>query len=216
MIKAVLFDMDGVLFDTENMGLAVYRELGEKYGYTMRPGFYETTVGLTGEAARAVYLKEHGVDFAYDPFCRDFFGTIIERARTVGMPEKAGAYECLKALKARGLLLSLATSNARHVVDDYFCNSRLRGMFDAITCGEDVSRSKPAPDIYIEAARKVGVPASECVGVEDSYNGVKSLRAAGAICVMVPDILPYVPELQTQVDHVLSCLDELPTLLDRL
>lgn len=216
MIQGILFDMDGVLFDTEKMGLDIYYDLGRQYGYTPREGFYETTVGLTGEAAREVYLREFGEDFAYKEFCQSFFGSIVERARTVGMPEKPGVLECLTALKQKGYLLSLATSNARHIVDDYFAHSQLRGFFDAVTCGGDAARSKPAPDIYIEAAHKIGADPKSCVGVEDSFNGVRSLRAAGAVSVMVPDILPYTEAFAPYVDHVLENLDQLPELIETL
>ena len=124
---------------------------------------------------------------------------------------------CMQGLKARGIKIALATSTQRPVVECYLQNTpELRDVFDATVCGIEVPNGKPAPDIYQEAARRVGLTPEECVGIEDSRNGLRSLRAAGVHSVMIPDLLPFSVELTPYVDTCLDSLSDLCPLIDRL
>ena len=116
---------------------------------------------------------------------------IFHTAVTTGLPTKKGLAECLTGLRARSLRLALATSTDRAIVERYVqATPAMQNAFDVMICGPEGGRSKPAPDIYLEAARRLGLEPGECLGVEDSRNGLRSLTAAGCVSVMIPDLLP--------------------------
>ncbi len=215
MIQAVLFDMDGVLIDSERLGREVFIAVNRELGYQVSSRFYLSTMGLNGEACQAACRKRFGENY---PFWRmeDTWRERMLAYAAEGMPQKPAALDCLRALKERGLTLCLATSSARKIVDRYMERLPFLPYLDHILCGEDAANGKPAPDLYLAAARAAGVPPERCLGVEDSRNGLRALRAAGAHTVMVPDLLPCDGELAELCDDTLASLAELPALLDRL
>lgn len=134
---------------------------------------------------------------------------MLERVRKDGMPLMPGAREALEMLRRRRVATALVTSNGQAVVREYLAISGFAPYFDQVITGEMTQRSKPAPDIYLLGAKLLGLSPAECAGVEDSVNGVKAIRAAGMLCVMVPDVVPYGPELSPYVDVRLDSLHEL-------
>ena len=208
-MKAVLFDMDGVLFDSERVGKDVMMTALNELGGDPAIVPFEKMLGVNAAACNEMLWKEFGPDFPAEEMHRRFFAKMQHIAQT-GMPEKDGAHECLAALKRAGYRLALASSSHRELVMTYFTHSSLNGLMDEMVCGGDVSRSKPQPDIYLKAAERLGVPITACAGVEDSRAGVESIRRAGAACVMVPDLLPYGPDFAPFVDVVLPSLRLLP------
>ena len=150
-------------------------------------------------------------DDGMDPerFVADRCRLMLDYVRREGMPEMPGAREALEALRRRGVKTALVTSNGREVVREYLEISGFGPYFDQVVTGEMVPRSKPDPDIYLLGAKLLSLSPAECAGVEDSVNGVKAIRAAGMLCVMVPDIVPYGPELAPYVDVCLGSLREL-------
>ena len=217
MIRAVLFDMDGVLFDSEALGLATMLRLTAAFGHPMEESFYLSTLGVPTLESKQRYMEALGQDFPYDTVMERFHASFLDHNSAQGMPRKPGLMQCLEGLQARGIKIALATSTIRMLVQQYFERMPdIASCFDAIICGGEVPSGKPAPDIYIAAAKAVGCTPEECVGVEDSYNGVRSIRASGAHCVMVPDLLPYDERFVPYVDDCLPSLAELCPLIDRL
>lgn len=217
MIKAVLFDMDGVLFDSERLGRDIFVRECEARGYHGSRELYPRLLGCTPEADAAITRAQYGPDFPIEEILRIFrrdLGAITEKGE---MPTKEGAAECTARLAEMGLPCAIATGSGTRHVEQYLAHEpALQGRFAAIISADMVEHSKPHPEIYLKAAAALGVEPCECVGVEDSLNGVKALRAAGAHVVMVPDLVPYGPDHVPYVDTVLTTLKELPDLIARL
>lgn len=217
MIRGALFDMDGVLFDTETLGMELMPKAAKAYGQTMDKALYHKLLGVNEHLSRQIIAEAYGPDFPFDDFHNQFLQYFLDIAKAGKLPRKPGLTECMQGLKARGIKIALATSTQRPVVECYLQNTpELADVFDATVCGIEVPNGKPAPDIYQEAARRVGLTPEECVGIEDSRNGLRSLRAAGVHSVMIPDLLPFSDELAPYVDTCLESLHDLCPLIDRL
>lgn len=208
MIKAIVFDMDGVLFDTERLNRIVLNEAAREQGADISEEVFLSMLGANLEASRQIIQKAYPqVD--YGRLSERWNELAFERIAKYGMPLKKGMPEILHTLKARGLKIGLATSSDREAVSFYLEKCGLQDMFDASVCGSEAPNSKPAPDIYLKCAALLNVPPADCAGVEDSLNGVKAVRAAGMYCVMIPDILPYGDPHAPYVDKVLEDLTAL-------
>lgn len=206
MIQAVIFDMDGVLFDTERLGVGQQVQACRELGYPIDVSLVMRTMGSSMAAGKEIFLRELGADFPYDRMIGRWTELMLEYIEKNGVPKKSGVPEVLDALKARGIKTAVATSNNQEIVESYMRSAGLTGAFSAVVCGDRIQKSKPAPDIYLAAAAALNVPPSCCMGVEDSENGVRAVRAAGMVCVMVPDLLPFSPVLSPYVDHCAETL----------
>lgn len=217
MIRAAIFDMDGVLFDTEKLGQQAMVRISAELGHPITGAFYLKTLGVPNAECKLIYREGQGPDFPYDEAVRRFRAYFSEYNRAHPLPRKPGLMECLTGLRARGVKAALATSTVRPLVMEYFANMPdVAACFDTLVCGGEVPRGKPAPDIYLAAAAALGMTPAECVGVEDSYYGVQSIRASGARCVMIPDLLPYGERFAPYVDDCLPSLAGVCPLIDRL
>ena len=217
MIKAVLFDMDGVLFNTERMYLDSLFRLMRERGYEMTREFFIGTLGVPVSTCRAMFFQTYGDDFPYEEIYRRMFEDVHAGVKQHGTPLKPGVRECFSALKARGLNIALATSAPRFAVNEYFALlPELDRMFSGKVCGDEVTNGKPAPEIFQKAAGLTGFSPAECLGVEDSPSGLRAIHASGAYAVMIPDLHPYTDELKPYVNKVLKSLAELPALIDRI
>lgn len=184
MIKAVIFDMDGVLVDSEHViESAAVKALGE-YGVKARPEDFTPFVGAGDDRYIGGVAEKHGLRYRNEMKDRlyEIYLEILEDE--LGVFE--GALPLIKTLKKEGFVLALASSADRIKVD---ANLKAAGIpeeyFSAVLTGEDVSEKKPSPEIYLKAARKLGIPPAGCVVVEDALNGIKSAKSAGMLCIGV-------------------------------
>ena len=217
-IQGVLFDMDGVLLDTERLGQQYFIELCHELGYpAMDIPKFNKLLGVT-RAENIRQLKEMlGEDFPGEYAMDTYRDMLLREGREGRLPVKKGVEECMAGLKARGIRIGLATSTPREIVQMYFEHIPvLKNAFDGMVCGTEAGRGKPAPDIYLEAARRLGLQPEECIGVEDSLNGCKSLTAAGCVRVLIPDLLPNDSRFDGLTDYVLDSLGDLCALADQL
>lgn len=209
MIRAILFDMDGLLFDTERMAGRMLNAATQQQGITLTDAQWTQMLSRSLKDINIMLAEWFGDAIDLPRFATDWYNVTLDHMRAHGMPIKDGAAELLPALRARGLKLAICTSNMDKVVREYLAIAGWTELFDEIVAGDTLTRFKPDPEVYLIAAARLGVDPTECVGVEDSVNGVKAIRAAGMTSVMVPDVFPYTDALAPYVDHCLTSLTEL-------
>ncbi|MGW8250698.1 MAG: HAD family hydrolase [Anaerolineales bacterium] len=189
-IDAIIFDMDGLMFDTERIAQVTWQQAACSYGFDFPPETYSGIIGLAypdvQQYTRSIFGTEFPVDAVY-PLKQALMDKYIT---THGLPVKPGLLELLQQIAAANLPVALASSSGKEVIQRNLQAAGVEtGWFDAILSGDDISRNKPAPDIYLLAAQRLGVPAERCLVLEDSNAGIQAACAAGMLSIMVPDML---------------------------
>ncbi|MFZ1382805.1 MAG: HAD family phosphatase [Scrofimicrobium sp.] len=179
-MDAVIFDMDGVLVDTE----AAHETLGEEYfrskGLDMPPEVTRTLIGATGEQFWGTFeARNPGVDSS--SVRRDYDEFMDSQLTDYAAIINPGVVELIASIKNAGIRIALATSSGRDNAERVLRQCGLQEFFDVVVCGADVAESKPSPQIFLRAAELLGVEPSSCVVVEDSHNGVRAGKASGAV-----------------------------------
>lgn len=188
-MKTVVFDMDGVLFDTEKLCLDSWNAIAQEHGIEDMETVFMQCVGTNANDTRNLIMDHYGQDFPYDTFCKKTSKWFHEYIEKNGMPVKAGVREILKYLEETGWQIGLASSTKRDSVISHLTNAGIRKYFSVIVTGDMVEHSKPQPDIYLLACESLGVAPGETYAIEDSPNGIRSAHAAGMKPIMVPDLI---------------------------
>ncbi len=212
-MKTVIFDMDGVIFDSERAVFAGWQELAEKYGFKQLEIPYRRCIGVNAAASKQIFLDFYGEDFPYDLYCREQSENYHAKYDNGNLPMKKGVRELLTALKSEGYRTAIASSTRTAVVKHQIEAAGLLSFFDCIIGGDMVEKSKPNPDIFLKAAETLGGTADGTYVIEDSYNGIRAAHAAGMIPVMVPDMLPPDEEMREKAAYILDDLSEVRKLL---
>lgn len=187
-MNAVVFDMDGVLFDTEKVCMLSWDRAGELMGVGKAGYMIYKTLGMTAEKAIEIIRNEFGENFDAVKFKQTGRKFSYEYFDTYGVPEKEGLYEILDYLKSNNYKIAVASSTSSDSVHHHLKEKNIESYFDAVICGDMVSKSKPEPDIYITACKALGEKPENCYAVEDSRNGLISAYRAGCKVIMVPDL----------------------------
>ena len=211
--EAVLFDMDGLLMDSERIGVQVSLAVSREMGYCLTEEDVLKTLGITREGLRRIY-EEKEPSFDCEAFLSRFNTRMSQLARDGKIPLKRGAKTLLDVLREKGIPCVLATSSPRKIADVYLEKAGVMAYFRDIVSGDDHLPSKPNPDMFLAAAKKAGADIRHGIVLEDSPNGLKAGRASGATVVMVPDLIPWTEALKPYTDAVLSSLEEAVPLLD--
>ena len=186
-MKAVVFDMDGLMFDTERLFVLAWDYAGEKMGLGKAGYMNVRTLGLNAALCRQVWIHEFGDRFKEEElwkYTKEFFDEYYSKHK---VPVKHGLYVLLEYLKKNGYKLAVASSTKRQDVEHHLKDACVFDYFDAVICGDMVSKSKPEPEIYLKACEAIGVAPKEAVALEDSKNGLLAAHRAGMHAIMVPD-----------------------------
>ena len=216
MIKGLIFDMDGLLFNSERMVQRTWTVVGREMGYPQMGEVLFNTLGFTKEKETVYFRETLGESFPIQEFherTRKSFYDILDRE---GMQVKPGVREILSYGKEKGLKLAVATSSNKPYAMRLFCDAGIEGYFDGFVFGRKVTKSKPDPEIYLKACDTVGLSPEECIAFEDAPSGVRSAAAAGIRVIMIPDLLQPEEEIRSLAYRVCSSLEEAIPLLDEL
>lgn len=209
MIKGVVFDMDGLMFDTENLTYTLQHEiLSRDFGIEYTLSQYKQTIGLRTEDLKSFFMNICGEDFDLDGFrvkCREAYQSYTDLH---GVPIKNGLFELLDFLKDKGVKIALSTSTTRGSAERTLRISGTLGYFDALVCAEDVEHGKPHPEPFEKAAERLGLKPDECIALEDSFNGIKSAYSAGLRPIMVPDLIEPTDEIKAMCQSVENSLGD--------
>lgn len=206
LYKAVVFDMDGVIFDSERAVMQCWKEVASRHNIPDIEKAILACTGTTMVRTREIMLNLYGADFPYDEYARESSAIFHSRYDGGRLPMKPGVKELLTFLKEHDKKIALASSTRQQVVTDELRDADIIEYFDRIICGDMVSRSKPAPDIFLKACEALNISPSDSYAIEDSYNGIRAAHAGGLHPIMVPDLLPADEEMQSLAEIVLPSL----------
>ena len=206
--EAVVFDMDGVIFDSERAVMNCWLELAQKYDIKDIGKPYFACVGTTMTRTREIMLETYGEDFPYDEYARESSLMYHEKYDGGKLPMKPGVMELLSYLKGKGKKIALASSTRRETVTNQLRWAGIIDYFDVIICGDMVAKSKPAPDIFLKACQELGVSPENTYAIEDSYNGIRAAHAGQLRPIMVPDLLEADDEMRGMAECVCDNLNE--------
>ena len=214
MIQGVIFDMDGLMFDTERLWDTLWEPTCRALGIPMPEDtetFFAEGRGLAGEKLRA-HVQKYFPQVDPQRMLDKIWQIGTERFAR-GVPCKPGLRELLALLEERGIPRIVASSSPRGMIEMNLQTTGVARYFHDVVCGSDVPRSKPDPAIFLEAARRLDLDPKDCLVLEDSFNGVRAGAAAGAVTIMVPDLAQPDEEIRRLYTH---CCRDLLEVLDLL
>ncbi|SES87480.1 haloacid dehalogenase superfamily, subfamily IA, variant 3 with third motif having DD or ED/haloacid dehalogenase superfamily, subfamily IA, variant 1 with third motif having Dx(3-4)D or Dx(3-4)E [Enterococcus malodoratus] len=215
-VKGIIFDMDGLLFDTESIYCDANLVVAEKYDLPFTEEIYARFIGISDEEVWAELHKmfaDHGKE-TVQKFIDESWGMAHDRFKIGNVDLKPGVHELLAYLEEKEIPRVLASSNVRPVIEILLEHAGIRDKFSDIISAEDVKFAKPDPEIFVIAADRLGIAAADGLVLEDSKNGILAAEGAGVPVVMVPDIVPPTAEIKEKTEAVLPTLHEVINFLE--
>jgi HAD superfamily hydrolase (TIGR01509 family) len=212
MPAAVVFDMDGLLFDTETIVREAMLAASARLRFDVPDALFLSLIGLSSEEGRKLLLQHYGAAFDCDVFWRevdDDFHRLLQGRTFL----KSGVVELLDWLDERGLPRAIATSSQHAHVERNLAIHDLAGRFHAVVADGDCAHGKPHPHPFLKAAERLGVRPEHCLALEDSPNGVRAASAAGMMTIMVPDLIQPSDEIRGRCVRVARDLHEVLAVL---
>lgn len=213
MIHSVIFDMDGLMFDTERLSNEAFYEAQEELGITVDPQMLNSMKGVNKEGCERIMRSYFGEDADlehYRKVRRKYFDEYLAK---YGVPVKKGLKSLLTFLKENHYKIILATSTPEAEATKHLKMAEVYHYFDGLVFGNMVSKSKPAPDIFLKAVEMSGFKAEECLVLEDSYNGIEAGFAAGCHVIMVPDTIAPNQRMKDICNEIVESLEDVLEIL---
>lgn len=205
-LQGVVFDMDGLLLDTERLYCKIFQQLVREQGRTLSDHGYRRMVGHRIDISKQVLAEEIGTAEPVDAIFSELETRYHDYIAHQEVLTRPGAHELIACLRESGVPLALCTSTYRHLTDAKLRNTGLREAFAAIVCGDEVSRGKPFPDPYLKAVALLGLAPQEALALEDSPTGLSAAHGAGLHTILVPDLVLPQAESLAMADAVADSL----------
>ena len=210
--KAAIFDMDGLILDSERTVLSCWEKIGEKYGFKDIVTYGISVIGKNKKATIDEFERIYGEPGdRYERELREIYNGLAQKGE---VPLKPHTLELLESMKNAGMKIAIASSSTREEVTTQMEMLGALKFFDTCVCGDQVTKSKPDPEIFLLACDALGVKPEEAVGLEDSFNGVRACKASGLYTIMVPDIIRPDDEMKGLADVILPSLKDVQAFLN--
>jgi len=187
-VDAIIFDMDGVLIDSERISFQCYKEVLKEYKYEITEEFYVRFIGRNVEGIKLVMLEEYGNDFPFDEIYKKKAELAHKTTNENGVKIKPGVHELLDYINKEGFKIAVATSTRRQRALELLGEAKIKEKVSYIVCGDQVKNSKPDPEIFLKAAEGLEVDPKNCLVIEDSDAGIMAAHSAGMTGIHVPDM----------------------------
>lgn len=211
--EAVIFDMDGTLFDTETISMKAWKRVGEKLHLPTSDTFILSLIGRTRKDQQVIFDTYMPKGWPQEEACCLHTLYKKEEKQQNGVPLMGDVKGLLEMVKNKGYRIAMATSASAEDVEFNLHHAGIAPYFEIIVNEEMISQGKPAPDVYLKTAEMLGVQPQKCLVVEDSLNGVRSAYRANTNVVMIPDKVSPTKEIETMCDYILNSLDELKKMI---
>lgn len=208
IIKGAIFDMDGLMIDTEKLYLKYWKQAAADFGYDMHDEHVFSIRSLARKYSIPILKGFFGDDFPTEEVRARRTELINSHIEKHGIEVKKGLFELLDYLKSNRIKSAVATATQRDRTLLYLRKINVTDYFDAVICGDMVTNGKPEPDIYLTASAQLGLSPNQCVAYEDSPNGIKSAFSAGCHAIMIPDMTPPDDEVIPMISAIYESLDK--------
>jgi HAD superfamily hydrolase (TIGR01509 family) len=215
-IELIIFDMDGLMFDTEKISYIAWNEAAKQYNYQISRDLFEKTVGTDINKTKEIYIKHFGDRFPFDLIRSERAKISDEIIKTNGVPIKKGFCELMKHLNNGKIKKAVATSTSRKRALNLLSLVQIDGFFDYILCGDEIKNCKPNPEIFLKVADKLKCTPKKCLVLEDSEIGIIAAYQAGMIPIMVPDLKEPSKEIQSFIFSRMNSLLDVKSFLEEI
>ena len=216
MIKAVIFDMDGLMIDSERVTFECYQEILKGMNLTMDEEFYKTLLGKPLKGIYQRFYDVYGNDFPIEDVIKDVHALMAKRFETEGVPIKTGLKSLLEYLKENNYKTIVATSSNRDRVDTILSQAQITDYFDDSICGDEVTKGKPNPEVFLKSCQKLGVNVDEAIVLEDSEDGIQASYDAGIKVICIPDMKYPEKQYEEKTFKILKDLNDVTEYLKSL
>ncbi|MEV6768341.1 HAD family phosphatase [Nocardia sp. NPDC051030] len=197
VVRAVVFDMDGLLIDSERLAMESLISAGTEFGYTMSPALCRSMIGVPADRCRQLVTDAYGPDFPLEEYFELHEIHLRQLVDDGKLTTKPGALALLDELERQGIPKAIATSSSRVRADHHLQLAGLADRFEAVITRQDVVNGKPDPEPYQKAVVTLGYEVNDTLALEDSTNGLRAAHAAGLRCILIPDLVQPTDESRT-------------------
>ncbi|GMQ65392.1 HAD family hydrolase [Vallitalea maricola] len=216
MIEGIIFDMDGLMLDTESIALESWERAGKEFGYVISRELMMKAVGRTLVDTRKLLVKNLGDDFPFEEVRKIRIDYTKEFMSLNGVPMKEGLIEFLEYCRTLKIPTAVATSTNRSDALELLEKVDIVGYFNTIVCGDEIEKGKPEPDIFLMASKKLGVNPERCIVLEDSENGILAATRANMIPIWIPDIIIESDIARDNARYICNSLNEVNIIINEL
>jgi HAD superfamily hydrolase (TIGR01509 family) len=211
--KAVIFDMDGLLLDTETIALRVFKEATLEHGLSLDLAVYYKCIGTNYARTREILQEGYGPEFPYDLISKLWSQKFTHEVENFPIPKKEGVLSLLEYLDKAGIKRVIVTSTRHPTALKMLGNAGILKYFEFVIGGDQITSGKPHPEIYLKACQRLGEQPQDCLALEDSENGVRSARAAGLTVIQIPDLVQPSEEVRAFGHLIVKSLTDVEKIL---